>query len=177
MKPFRTNPRSRDKETGSSECSAFTEISHEICEQEGEIKSMFRNLVHDTRKQEVGVWILIAVIGFMSIIAFYLLWLKAGWNCGPYRALCGEVAAVFLVTEKPVTSYEDSYRLSTGAPGHLNPLLSIPFRRVPSGIGIYFTQCRIPESENAARLHREFARYNAFDLITKTLQSLLCNEY
>jgi UDP:flavonoid glycosyltransferase YjiC (YdhE family) len=31
--------------------------------------------------------------------------------------------------------------------------------------------------DNAARLQREFARYNAFDLITKTLQSLLCNEY
>ena len=30
--------------------------------------------------------------------------------------------------------------------------------------------------ENAARLRRDFARYNAFDLITKTLQSLPCNE-
>ena len=30
--------------------------------------------------------------------------------------------------------------------------------------------------DNAARLQREFARYNAFDLITKTLQSLLCRK-
>ena len=31
--------------------------------------------------------------------------------------------------------------------------------------------------DNAARLQREFPRYNAFDLITKTVQSLLCNDY
>jgi MGT family glycosyltransferase len=30
--------------------------------------------------------------------------------------------------------------------------------------------------DNAARLQREFAQYNAFDLITKTLQSLLCRK-
>jgi UDP:flavonoid glycosyltransferase YjiC (YdhE family) len=30
--------------------------------------------------------------------------------------------------------------------------------------------------DNAARLQREFARYNVFDLITKTLQSLLCRK-
>lgn len=77
MMPSSNNPRSRHREISLSRCLSFTEISPEICKEEGEIELMFRNSVHDTREQEIAVWILIAVIGFISIIAFYLLWLKA----------------------------------------------------------------------------------------------------
>jgi hypothetical protein len=76
----------------SSRRSPVTEIPRDIREQEGEIESMFRNLVRsgdcaglhrsedwpdDTRKQEVTAWILMAVLAFISIIGFYLLWLRS----------------------------------------------------------------------------------------------------
>jgi hypothetical protein len=87
--------------------SPVTQIPRDICKQEGEIEAMVRNLVrssdsawlqrsHDrpdgTRKQKVAAWILVAVYGFISIIGFYLLWLKGSTDCGPYRVLCGGVA-------------------------------------------------------------------------------------
>jgi hypothetical protein len=76
----------------SSRRSPVTEIPRDIREQEGEIESMFRNLARsgdcaglhrsedwpdDTRKQEVTAWILMAVLAFISIIGFYLLWLRS----------------------------------------------------------------------------------------------------
>ena len=75
----------------SSGRSSAIEMPREIYEQEGEIESMFQNRVrfHDSaglhasqqrpdnaRKQEIAAWIAIAVLGFGSIISFYLLWFR-----------------------------------------------------------------------------------------------------
>jgi hypothetical protein len=71
---------------------SVTEIPRDLLEQEAEIEQIFRNLLrcgssaaflrlqcrpNDERKEEVGAWILIAALGIISIIAFYLLWAKA----------------------------------------------------------------------------------------------------
>jgi hypothetical protein len=93
MKPFSNNRLSRDRKISSSSCWAITEIPREVCEQEHEIESLFRNLVRRgntaglhysedwpdrAARQEVATWIFIAVLILISIIALYLLWLKAG---------------------------------------------------------------------------------------------------
>lgn len=90
MKPFSNNRPSRDRKIS---CWEFTEIPREVCKQEQEIESIFRNLIRygDTAslhyskdwpdragRQEVAAWIFIAVLKLISIIAFYLLWLKVG---------------------------------------------------------------------------------------------------
>jgi hypothetical protein len=76
----------------SSRRSSVTEIPRALLEQEAEIERIFRNLLrcgsgatflplqcppNDERKEEVGAWILIAALGIISMIAFYLLWAKA----------------------------------------------------------------------------------------------------
>ena len=75
----------------SSRCWRVTEIPRAVRAQEGEIESMFRNLLRschnvglhyaqvlpdDTREQELATWIFIAVLGIVSIIGFCLLFLK-----------------------------------------------------------------------------------------------------
>ena len=79
-----------------------TEIPRIIREQENEIESIFRNLVriHDrtrllralgqpdgTRQQEVSIWIGIAVLGFLIIVNWYVLWLKTGADCTLHQVL------------------------------------------------------------------------------------------
>jgi hypothetical protein len=69
----------------------MTEIPRDLLEQEAEIEQIFRNLLRrgnsagflrlqyqpaDGRTEEVGTWIMIAALGVISIIAFYLLWIK-----------------------------------------------------------------------------------------------------
>jgi hypothetical protein len=71
---------------------SITELPRDLLEQEAEIEQIFRNLLscgssaaflrlqcqpNDERKEEVGAWVLIAALGIISIIAFYLLWAKA----------------------------------------------------------------------------------------------------
>jgi hypothetical protein len=88
MKPLSNVPRSREREMSSSRCSPFDEIPRNICEQEDEIESMFRDLVRFgdsanlddsqdwqdvARKHAVVAWILIPVLAFISMIGFYLL--------------------------------------------------------------------------------------------------------
>ena len=68
------------------------EIPRDLLEQEAEIEQIFRTLLgcgrsaallrlqcqpNNERKEEVGAWILIAALGIISLIAFYLLWAKA----------------------------------------------------------------------------------------------------
>lgn len=76
--------------------SPFAGIPREICEQEREIEAMFRELVCEaeeqgdyTRHQKVSVLVLVVVLGFMSVVAFAALWLKAAGDCGLYQAPCG----------------------------------------------------------------------------------------
>lgn len=81
----------RDWEMNSSRRSSMTEIPRDLLEQEAEIEQIFRNLLRrgnsagflrlqyqptDGRTEEVGTWIMIAALGVISIIAFYLLWIK-----------------------------------------------------------------------------------------------------
>ena len=69
------------------------QISADIRKQEGEIEAIFRKLVrltpgsrlHDShdranesRQQETTVWILIALLGLLSIVALYILWSRTG---------------------------------------------------------------------------------------------------
>jgi hypothetical protein len=69
----------------SSRRSPVTEIPRDIREQEGEIESMFRNLVrsgdcaglHRSEDWPDDTRILMAVLAFISIIGFYLLWLRS----------------------------------------------------------------------------------------------------
>jgi hypothetical protein len=71
---------------------SVTEIPRDLLEQEAEIEQIFRTLLrcgrsaalprlrcqpNDERKEEVGAWILIAALGIINVIAFYLLWAKA----------------------------------------------------------------------------------------------------
>ena len=71
--------------------SASTEIPRGIQEQESEIESMFRNLIrhgdgsclnqmqhlpNPTPAQAALHWLLIAMLGLASVIAFVILWLK-----------------------------------------------------------------------------------------------------
>jgi hypothetical protein len=71
---------------------SVTEIPRDLLEQEAEIEQIFRNLLrcgssaaffrlqrqpYGEQKEEVGAWILVAALGIISIIAFYLLWIKA----------------------------------------------------------------------------------------------------
>lgn len=71
---------------------SVADIPRDILDQEAEIEQIFRNLLvrgssaaflclrcqaNDERKEEFGTWILIATLGIISIIAFYLLWAKA----------------------------------------------------------------------------------------------------
>jgi hypothetical protein len=71
---------------------SVADIPRDILDQEAEIEQIFRNLLgrgnsaaflyarcqpNDERKEEFGTWILIAALGIISIIAFYLLWAKA----------------------------------------------------------------------------------------------------
>jgi hypothetical protein len=72
--------------------SPSAKIPRDICKQEAEIESMFRNLVRfsnnagarhsqdrpdDKPQQEVVAWIAVAVLAVLSIISVCLLWLKA----------------------------------------------------------------------------------------------------
>ena len=76
----------------SSRQSSVTEIPRDLLVQEAEIEQIFRNLLrcgrsaaflrlqgqpNDERKEQFGAWIVIAALGIISIIAFYLLWAKA----------------------------------------------------------------------------------------------------
>ena len=69
----------------------LTEIPRDICKQELEIEAIVRSLVqfgdsgsprrsqgrsNDALKHEATVWILMAVLGFICVIGFYLFWLK-----------------------------------------------------------------------------------------------------
>ena len=73
--------------------SSVNEIPRDIREQEAEIESLFRNLIRfsegsclhhgkflpdDNPSQDAVVlaWILIAILGAFSVIAFFILWLK-----------------------------------------------------------------------------------------------------
>ena len=42
----------------------------DLCEADGRLE--------DTRKKEIVVWILVAVLGVLALIALYILWLKTG---------------------------------------------------------------------------------------------------
>jgi hypothetical protein len=63
-----------------------TQISREIRDQEAEIESMFRHLIRDsydwreqstgTRRQEIGAWISIVLLGLLSVLAVCLLYWK-----------------------------------------------------------------------------------------------------
>jgi hypothetical protein len=69
----------------SSTRSQVARIPREIYEQEGEIESMFHNLVRFgridyIRNNEFVIWILATVLGFLSGGALYLLWLKTNAN-------------------------------------------------------------------------------------------------
>jgi hypothetical protein len=70
---------------------SITEIPRDLLEQEAEIEQICRNLLrrgnsaaflrlqyqpNDERNEEFGTWIMIAALGIISIIAFYLLWTK-----------------------------------------------------------------------------------------------------
>jgi drug/metabolite transporter (DMT)-like permease len=82
----------RDWKMNSLRRSSVTEIPRDLLEQEPEIEQIFLYLLrrgssaafprlqsqpNGERKEEVGAWILIAVLGIISTIAFYLLWAKA----------------------------------------------------------------------------------------------------
>jgi len=65
--------------------SQVAQIPREIYEQEREIEWMFHNLVrfgraHDIRNNGFVIWILVTVLGFLSISALYFLWLKTNAN-------------------------------------------------------------------------------------------------
>lgn len=40
------------------------------------------------RRQEIIIWVLIVVLGVLSVFAFYLLYLKASGACGPSSVHC-----------------------------------------------------------------------------------------
>ena len=82
----------------SSRRSPITEIPRGIREQEQEIESIFRNLIRcgdcvklhrsddrpgDKQKKPAGAWILVAVLGFISIAGFCLLWLRVAGEIPP----------------------------------------------------------------------------------------------
>jgi len=61
--------------------SQVVRIPHEICEQEREIEGMYHNLIRfgrvdNVRSGEFVIWILVTVLGFLSIGALYFLLLK-----------------------------------------------------------------------------------------------------
>jgi hypothetical protein len=71
----------------------LTEIPRAIREQEGEIELIYRTLGRvngrrilddspvlptDFERQEGAAWIFVAMLGSICIVAFYLLWIKAG---------------------------------------------------------------------------------------------------
>lgn len=90
MKPS-NSARSKAREMTSSRCSPVGKIPREIWEQEEEIESIFWDLVRlnpttrlhrspgrtdNTWKRHVGAWIAVAAYLIITILPFYLLWLK-----------------------------------------------------------------------------------------------------
>lgn len=87
MNSFCDNSPSRNIDTLSTRSSFKTSIPCEILEQEREIELMCRDLVETSyklrdsrvlRRQEIAVWACIAILGLMTVIAFYVLYLKTG---------------------------------------------------------------------------------------------------
>ena len=87
MELLSNNP-DRDGKITSSRDLPVTEIPRRIREQEAEIEAIFRHLVRlgrrpalhhsqyrtdGRREQEIASWILIAVLGFVSVVGLYLL--------------------------------------------------------------------------------------------------------
>jgi hypothetical protein len=90
---------------GSSRHSLVTEICRDIRNQEAESEVMFQNLarfgdsacLHDlqdrtdrAQKQKIAAWIFVAVLALISIVGFYLLWLKPSGDCRTHRIVCGK---------------------------------------------------------------------------------------
>jgi hypothetical protein len=82
------NDRNPNRNPCSPKGPLLTEIPKSIMEQEGEIEAIFRHLLRfgrrrplhdseyrtdDNREQEIASWILVAALGFVSVVGLYLL--------------------------------------------------------------------------------------------------------
>lgn len=90
MDAFNDSPRPNENEISLSRFPARIEIPLEVWEQEADIEWILRNLIPlddgtclkdahslpETTRKQGAVWILTGVLGFVSIIAFCLLWIR-----------------------------------------------------------------------------------------------------